>query len=93
MHDQGTRTPQSGDTLILTDGRRFVVESVDQSPHGCWFKARALDGSCLLQANLALCWDGVTRAWYPGPREGAATAAPLPPSRQRSSQPGVKQNR
>ena len=92
MQPQGTRSPQSGDTLILTDGRRFVMDSAEQASRGWWFKARAQDGTCVLQGNLRLRWDQRANAWYPEDgSEEIPSPPPLPPSMQRSSQPRAKQ--
>ena len=92
MQPQGTRSPQSGDTLILTDGRRFVIDSAEQTTRGWWFKARAQDGSCVLQGNLRLRWDPRANAWRPEEgREELHSLRPLPLSMQRSSQPRAKQ--
>lgn len=92
MQPQGTKSPQSGDTLILTDGRRFEVDSAEQTARGCWFKARSVDGTCVLQGNLRLRWDPSARAWRPE-AAGAGSSSPLalPPSMQRASQPRAKQ--
>lgn len=89
--EQHTRSPESGDVLILTDGRHFVVESADQRSRGWWFTARAKDGSSLLQGNLELQWDVGARAWRPASQPATVAPPPLPPSMQRPSQPKAKQ--
>lgn len=92
MLTQDTRAPQSGDILILIDGRRFVIDSVDQSSRGWWFKARAQDESCVLQGNLRLRWNVVARAWCPQEAGSeSAPTSPLPFSMQRPSQPRAQQ--
>ncbi|HYU30325.1 MAG TPA: hypothetical protein VEK83_14930 [Gemmatimonadales bacterium] len=59
------RTPQSGESLILVDGRRFVLATVENGIRGWWFTARAHDGRSTLQGNTRLAWDSQTTAWRP----------------------------
>ena len=66
----GSRIPQSGDTLILSDGRRFVVANADNGVRGWWFTAEAGDGQSTLQGNLRLDWDSQARAWRPAGERG-----------------------
>src|SRR5258708_25490049 len=42
--EQGVRTPQSGEPLILADGRRFVFATIENDLRGWWFTAFAHDG-------------------------------------------------
>jgi len=51
--------------LILVDGRRFVLATVENGIRGWWFTARAHDGRCTLQGNTRLAWDSQTTAWRP----------------------------
>ena len=91
MPEQATRSPHSGDPLILIDGRRFVIDSAEQTSRGWWFKATAQDESCVLQGNLTLQWDVVERAWRPVSREAATATVPRPPSMERPPQRRAKQ--
>jgi hypothetical protein len=82
----GIRIPQSGDTLILGDGRAFRLAAVEHGPRGWWFRATSRDDSCTLQGNLELVWDGLARGWRPAgtPTDGAP-GIPLPPSLRSAS--------
>jgi hypothetical protein len=64
---RGTRVPQPGETLILTDGRRFTFSSAEAGSRGWWFTALATDGSSELQGNLRLVWDEEEGVWRPSP--------------------------
>lgn len=71
----GSGKPQSGETLILSDGRRFRVSSAVSGLRGWWFTATAEDGSSVLQGNLQLDWDARTCVWRPhGDVAGAVDA-------------------
>ncbi|MGE5803165.1 MAG: hypothetical protein ACM358_13015 [Gemmatimonadota bacterium] len=75
------RTPESGETLILSDGRRFRVSRAEAGVRGWWFTASAQDGSCVLQGNLALEWDPRARVWRPkGTLPSDVSDIALPPS-------------
>ena len=63
--EQGSRTPRSGEPLILADGRRFVFATVESDVRGWWFSAFAQDGRTSLQGNTRLAWDSQSRAWRP----------------------------
>jgi hypothetical protein len=82
------RTPQSGDALILADGRRFIIDAAEAGLRGWWFTAQAQDRSCMVQGNLPLEWDGGASAWRPA---GAATSSAQPRSMQRSARTRFKQ--
>lgn len=88
--DTGARSPQSGDTIVLADGRHFVVENAEAGVRGWWFTARAQDQSCVVQGNLQFEWDGAARVWRPA---GVAAATPptVPRSMRGQSQPRLKQ--
>lgn len=89
----GDRTPQSSELLILADGRRFQIASVERGARGWWFTATAHDGSCMVQGNLPLDWDAECRGWRvadavtPGPSKDVA----VPPSMRRAPAPKRKQ--
>lgn len=87
----GSRIPQSGDTLILGDGRAFRLAAAEQGPRGWWFRATSRDDSCTLQGNLELAWDGLARAWRPAATNHGAPGIPLPPSMRSASTPTRKQ--
>jgi len=75
------RTPESGETLILSDGRHFRVSSAEVGQRGWWFTATAHDGSCSLQGNLELEWDARVRVWRPkGTLTSDVAAIAMPPS-------------
>jgi hypothetical protein len=81
------RTPESGETLILSDGRHFLVSRPENGLRGWWFTATAQDGSCILQGNLELEWDSRARVWRPqGPRTSVPDIA-LPPSMRSTPSP------
>ena len=82
------RTPQSGDALILADGRRFIIDAAEAGLRGWWFTAQAQDRSCMVQGNLPLEWDGGASVWRPA---GAATSSAQPRSMQRSARTRFKQ--
>ena len=64
MHPEGTpRLPQAGESLVLADGRRFVVAEIQNGVRGWWFLATAQDGNSTLQGNLRLEWDSQSQAW------------------------------
>lgn len=66
----GTPSPQSGDALILPDGRRFVVGRIENGVRGWWFTAATPDGRKTLQGNIRLEWDPQEHVWRPnGTRE------------------------
>ena len=65
--EQGVRTPQSGEPLILADGRRFVFAMIENDLRGWWFTAFAHDGRSTLQGNTRLAWDSQASAWRPDP--------------------------
>jgi len=69
-----TRTPNAGETLILADGRRFVVSSAATDARGWWFTATAQDGASTLQGSLSLEWDAQAGVWRPLGARGAGTA-------------------
>ncbi len=73
----GSRTPQPGDLLILTDGRSFVLDEAGDGAgvRGWWFKSHAPDNDRTLQGNLKLEWDARAQAWRP---VGDKRAAPQP---------------
>jgi hypothetical protein len=76
-----TRTPESGETLILSDGRRFRVSTAEVGQRGWWFTATAHDDSCILQGNLELEWDARVRVWRPkGTLTPDVPAIAVPPS-------------
>ena len=52
--EQGVRTPQSGEPLILADGRRFVFATIENDLRGWWFTAFAHDGRSTLQGNTLM---------------------------------------
>ena len=69
-HGNGSRSPRSGDALILADGRRFIVTVIEGGVRGWWFTATAHDGRKTLQGNIHLEWDPQSLAWRPrGTRE------------------------
>ena len=37
---------------MLTDGRRFVLDAAKAGLRGWWFRAKAVDGSCVVHGNL-----------------------------------------
>jgi hypothetical protein len=91
-HSEETRPLESGETLILADGRRFRVSSVEDGARGWWFRATALDGSCALQGNLELQWDGSAHVWRPvGTPAEESPDIPTPPSMGNASAPKRKQ--
>ena len=63
--EQRSRTPQSGEPLIVADGRRFVFATVEDDVRGWWFTAIAPDGRSTLQGNTRLTWDSQSSAWRP----------------------------
>lgn len=67
MGSQSQRTPQSGDVLILSDERRFLLTSTTTGSPGWWFKAMDEARSCTLEGNLLLRWDESAGAWRPAP--------------------------
>src|ERR1044072_9458510 len=82
------RTPQSGDALILADGRRFIIDAAEAGLRGGWVTAHAQDRSCMVAGTLPLEWDGGASAWRPA---GAATSSAQPRSMQRSARARFKQ--
>ena len=90
--NQDGQPPLSGETLILADGRRFVLDVAEAGCRGWWFRAKAQDGSCVLHGNLRLCWDPQQNAWRPGdaPVNGDA-ASSLPQSMRQAHQTKQKQ--
>jgi hypothetical protein len=93
------RTPQAGETLILSDGRHFRVSSAEGGVRGWWFSATAQDGGSVLQGNLALEWDARAGAWRPRPsrpqeQDALTSEAPgvmLPRSMRNPSSPKQRQ--
>ena len=85
------RLPQTGDTLILTDGRRFLIDVTHRGLRGAWFKATAQDGSCLLQGNLQLRWDAHTGAWRPQAAPAMRSTRAIPPSMLKVARPAQRQ--
>lgn len=84
--------PQSGELLILSDGRRFRLSSAGAGPRGWWFHAIAQDGSSTLQGNLELHWDVQAEAWRPaGTPAVLSPSIPLPPSMRAAATPKWKQ--
>ena len=82
------RTPESGQTLILADGRHFRVSSAEAGRRGWWFTATAQDGSCILQGNLDLEWDARARVWRPkGTVTPDVSDTALPPSMRSAPSP------
>jgi hypothetical protein len=72
-HESRSRTPQSGELLILADSRRFVIADAETGIRGWWFTATSQDGRSTLQGNLRLEWDSQAAAWRPaGVRRGPA---------------------
>jgi hypothetical protein len=63
--EQESRTPKTGEPLILADGRRFVFATVETDVRGWWFTASAHDGRSTLQGNTRLAWDSQANAWRP----------------------------
>lgn len=88
LQETESRIPQSGDALILADGRRFVLATAEDGIRGWWFTAKALDGRCTLQGNMRLDWDPQSRAWRP---VGAHASPSHPPPMRRALQPRHKQ--
>jgi hypothetical protein len=86
MEESTARLPKSGEPLVLSDGRRFNVDEVQDGVRGWWFRATAQDGSSTLQGNLRLEWDAQLAAWRPAGRH-----TPLPPSMRKASQPKQRQ--
>ncbi len=87
MHPEGTAgLPQAGESLVLADGRRFVVTEIQNGIRGWWFLATAQDGNSTLQGNLRLEWDSHSLAW----RSAAAHAA-TPRSMSTAPQTRLKQ--
>jgi hypothetical protein len=86
MQEPTARLPQSGELLVLADGRRFVVGEIQNGMRGWWFRATAQDGSSTLQGNLRLAWDPQLSGWRP-----TANHTPLPPSIRKASQPKQRQ--
>ncbi len=69
-HGNGSRSPRSGDALILADGRRFVVTVIEDGVRGWWFTAADPIGHKTLQGNIRLEWNAEALAWRPtGTRE------------------------
>jgi hypothetical protein len=75
--EPGSRTPQSGEALILTDGRRFVLATAGDGMRGWWFTATALDGRSTLQGNMRFGWDPQAHAWRPNGVQ-SVTSQPVP---------------
>ncbi len=104
--EQGVRTPQSGEPLILADGRRFVFATIENDLRGWWFTAFAHDGRSTLQGNTRLAWDSQASAWRPDParqvhrfdslmarsRNKAAGRVPKPPAASFDAQPETVQD-
>ena len=89
---ESPRTPQCGDTLILSDGRRFQMSGAELGPRGWWFSATAQDGGCTLQGNLDLDWDAEANVWRPaGETDPPTLAQSIPPSMRRSTATKRKQ--
>jgi len=88
---RGARIPECGEALILADARRFVLDAADAGLRGWWFRAKAQDGSCVLQGNLELFWDPQARAWRPGDAPKSDAPSPLPWSMRQTRQPQQKQ--
>jgi hypothetical protein len=86
MQESTARLPQSGELLVLADGRRFIVGEVQNGMRGWWFRATAQDGTSTLQGNLRLEWDAQLFAWRPA---GHHTARP--PSMWKTPQPKQRQ--
>ena len=88
-HLDQPRTPESGEPLILPDGRHFRVSSAELGLRGWWFTATAQDGSCILQGNLELEWDLRGRVWRPKgtPPADVPAAIALPPSMRSTPSP------
>jgi hypothetical protein len=82
----GDRTPRPGDLLILADGRRFQISSVEQGVRGWWFSAAGLDGSRLIQGNLQLDWDAASEGWRVAGsmHSNSRLEMPMPPSMRRA---------
>jgi len=78
------RIPQPGESLILGDGRRFILHHADEDIRGWWFKATVQDGSSMVEGNLRLEWDTAARAWRPC---RASSASPHPVTTERRRQP------
>jgi hypothetical protein len=69
-HGNGSRSPRAGDSLILADGRRFILTGIEDGVRGWWFTAAAPDGRKTLQGNIHLEWDPQALVWRPnGTRE------------------------
>jgi hypothetical protein len=88
VSDVGGLTPQPGEALILLDGRRFTLSTVQAGVRGWWFTATAHDGSCTLQGNLRLTWDVQRQCWCTGE---VLSAPAVPQSLRRKAQPRLKQ--
>lgn len=86
--EQESRIPQSGEALILADGRRFTIADAEAGVRGWWFRARSLDGRSTLQGNTPLRWDAQAHAWRPA---GVRSAPSQPPVSQRTPQLRQKQ--
>jgi hypothetical protein len=83
-----SRTPASGEPLILSDGRRFLMSRAEHGLRGWWFTATAQDGSCTLQGNLALEWDSRAHVWRPkGTPSSTGPDMALPPSMRSAPSP------
>jgi hypothetical protein len=80
------RLPQTSETLVLADGRRFVFAEVQDGVRGWWFLAKAEDGSSTVQGNLRLEWDSQAHAWRP-----VGARVPTPRSMKQASQSRMKQ--
>jgi hypothetical protein len=55
--------PQTGEHLLLSDGRRFVLTAVENELRGWWFRAVAEDRATVLQGNMRLEWDPQGQVW------------------------------
>jgi len=80
--EQGVRTPQSGEPLILADGRRFVFATIENDLRGWWFTAFAHDGRSTLQGNTRLAWDSQASAWRPDPARQVHEQRRVRPTRE-----------
>ncbi|HZE94916.1 MAG TPA: hypothetical protein VEZ49_09415 [Gemmatimonadales bacterium] len=87
--EKHARIPQSGEALILADGRRFILTEAEHGIRGWWFTATAHDGRNTLQGNLQLQWDAQARAWRP---DGARQVAAEPRAVRRAPQPQERQS-
>jgi hypothetical protein len=52
--------------MILADGRRFRIDTIDMPSRGWWFSATAERAHIRLEANWPLIWDEAAKAWRPG---------------------------